>query len=257
MPDPIDTVGDRIRYWCEINRPDLGKAQFSRKDSAMRVESKGEPQYGNAVPTSTQPVALETSSFDNETSLPDKQTFTVNKTTTETFSWSLKEGISVGLKFSAKIPLIGKSGVSVNVSFEATQTQTSTIEKTWAYSFDVNVPAKKKVETSFIVAESKYSIPFTMPVQVRGKYSVKFKDAEMAGEISDLIDKYGWDAWTFDAVQEGTFNAVQGDSFTVKAVESSALKDVAASASSIIYAGVMHGKISKYTLPQMERAAER
>jgi hypothetical protein len=241
----------------EINRPNAGKAVFNRKDSVMRVESKGEPQYGNAVPTSTQPVSLKKSFFENDTSAADKQTFTVDQKTTETFSWSLKEGISVGLKFSAKIPLVGKAGVEVNVSLESTQEWTNTVEKSWAYSAEVTVPAKSKVETSFIVSESKYSIPFTLPVQVRGRYSIKFNDGEFKGEIADLIDKFGWDGFTFDAVQEGTFKAVQGDDFTVKAVES-ALKDGAASSSSFIDAGVMQaGKTIRNTLPVMEKAAEQ
>jgi hypothetical protein len=54
------------------------------------------------------------------------------------------------------------------LTFEATQSQSTSLERSWTYSADINVPAHKLVKASFVVNEGQYNTPFTAKVQVRG-----------------------------------------------------------------------------------------
>jgi hypothetical protein len=251
MNDPIDIVGGRIAYWTGVNHPLETNPKFYRSESNMRVEAKGDIQYGSVVPSKTRPVTLKSSVFVNDTAVANKQTFTVNETTSETFSWSFKEGLKLGLKFSAKLPLIGKAGVTAELNFEATQTHTDVKTKGWAYSFDINVPARSRIETSFVIEQSDYNISFIAPVQVRGTCVVKSDQTFYRWDIADLMGLLRWDAATFDAAPEGTFSAVQGDRYLVTAKQfPPSPENAEAVSSSIIDAGVMQDdKIIRFPLP--------
>ena len=63
--------------------------------------------YGNLYPFESKPVIVEKSSYVNDTSLADKQVFSVNKKTSSSFTYTLKEGISTKFKIGAEIPFFG------------------------------------------------------------------------------------------------------------------------------------------------------
>jgi Clostridium epsilon toxin ETX/Bacillus mosquitocidal toxin MTX2 len=223
MIDPIKVVAARIEYWSQINFPHAGACKLSDYYSNLKVGGFKDLQYGSSYPVSIDPAVIETAEFSNGSSVADKQTFSVNKTTTDTFSWSLKEGISTKVSGEVGLPLVAQGKVEVSVSFESTQTCTKTEARSWTYSSEVNVPAKKRIRTSFVVSEGKYRVPFTAKVPVRGKVWVLFANGFWWGgvEIDKMInDKaYNWDPATFDSVIEGTFDGVQGMDYQVRVEE--------------------------------------
>lgn len=224
MINPIKVVADRIVYWTQKNFPQYGPAAYSDYWSTLRVEGYKNLQYGHPSLLNIQEASLETSEFTNDGSLPNKQTFSVSKSTTDTFSWSLKEGISTKVSGKAGIPFLAEGSVEVTVSFESTQTQTNTNTRTWSYSTEVNVAPHKLVKTTFIVSEGNYSVPFTANVSVRGKVWIRFNSGRWWGgiEIDTLINNpnFNWRPDTFDYVMEGTLRANYGLDYKVKVVES-------------------------------------
>lgn len=220
MIDPIAIVGDRIRYWAEINNPQEGAGRFDTYWSTLRVGGFKELQYGNAYPASVDPVVLETAEFINGSSVANKQNFTVSKTTTETFSWSLKEAISTKVSGEAGIPFVAEGKVEVAISFEGTQSKTITETRTWSHSTDINIPPKKRIVTTFVVSQGKYLVPFRAKVPVRGKVWIQFASRKWWGaEIDALINDANWRPSTFDCEIEGTFDGVHGLDYRVKVEE--------------------------------------
>jgi len=91
MVDVIQFIGDPLRYWWDKNVPN-GGARFVANKSNLRVQYK-EIYYVDLSPSTITPSTIDTSSFSNDTDLSAKQTFSVNKKTTNSFTWSLKEEI--------------------------------------------------------------------------------------------------------------------------------------------------------------------
>ena len=237
MINPLKVVGDRIAYWLQVTFPQEGAYTFSDYWSTLRVEEYKDLQYGNSYPASIDPNVIETAEFSNGSSVADKQTFTVNKTTTDSFSWSLKEGITTKVTGTGGVPGVASWSVEVGISFESTQTHTSTETRSWTYSSEVNVPAKKRIRTSFVVAEGKYNVPFTARVPVRGKVWLKSAKGNWWGgiEIDTMIndERYNWRPDTFDCVIEGTFVGVHGMDYKVQVEEFDLSSGKAVSASEV------------------------
>ncbi len=109
------------------------------------------------------------------------------------------------------------------------------------------MPAKKRIRTSFIVAEGKYKVPFTAKVPVRGKVWVQFASGKWWGgvEIDEMITNPNlrWNPATFDAVLEGTFEGVHGMDYQVKVEEFELMLAAANAASAAAAAHASPGMI--------------
>lgn len=218
--DPIDIVGDRVRYWSEINNPSDGPGRFRRDKSRLRIENTS-IQYGDINPTSIEPVTVKTSEFENNGSAQAQQEFIVSETTTNSYTWTLQEGINTKVNFKTKLPFIGESESEIALSFESSQSETTTRQKTWSYKANIPVPPKTKVTTTFIVNQGQYNVPFKGKVQVRGLVYIEFPKTGRVfrKEISYLIDVALWRPNTFNAEISGTFGAVHGQNYFVRVDE--------------------------------------
>jgi hypothetical protein len=220
--DPIDVVGDRIRFWTEHNYPDAGRGAFVRDKSDLRI-AQTEMTYGQILTQSVSPEEVDSGVYENNSSAQDSQTFTVNKSTTNSFTWSMKEGVKAGAKFEAKIPFIGEADTTVELNLEATQAGTTTTAKSWTYSAAIPVPPHKRIKTSFIVNQAKYSVPFTVVARVRGGAMIQMANGTGGKlDIDDLINK-GWNPWEFDVQDTGTLAASLGQNYLVRVDESDLL----------------------------------
>jgi Clostridium epsilon toxin ETX/Bacillus mosquitocidal toxin MTX2 len=232
MTDVIDVIGQRIAqdavYQPYPGGGGYGGGTFSRDRSDLRIEFE-EITYGNLYPFESKPVIVEKSSYVNDTSLADKQAFSVNKKTSSSFTYTLKEGLSTKFKIGAKIPFFGGTQTEVTINFESTQAQTKADEQQWSYSTDINIAPHKKVVSSFIVNEDHYNVPFTARLRVRGLACVAFpmhyphyswETFYWKHEISELISKLGWNPALFAYDLLGTFEAVYGASYDVRVDES-------------------------------------
>jgi len=214
MADVIQIIGDRVKYWTEINHPGKKPGTFDRGKSDLRVEFL-DIRYGNLVPSEIKPVTIQESEFYNKGSLANKETFSVSKKTTSNFTYTFKEAIGVKLTAKAKIPIFGEGGVETTVNFESTQSQSDGKEQSWNYSADINIAPRKRVNVSFIVNQAKYHVPFWARVQVRGRVHIALQQRHFfAREISELI-ALQWDPATFAYEAEGTFDATHGEKYVV------------------------------------------
>jgi Clostridium epsilon toxin ETX/Bacillus mosquitocidal toxin MTX2 len=240
MADVIQVIGDRVKYWAQINNPSDGPGTFRKDKSNLRAEFKT-LQYGNLYPHNFRPVTLQTSTYINRGSLPNKQTFSVDKKTTSTFSYTFKESIETKLTSKINIPIVGEGGLELTLNFESTQSQTTEDARTWTYSTEINIAPHKRVETSFIVEEGQYDVPFTAKVQVRGLVYIEFKQTNkhFAREISRLME-LGWNPTTFDYDVTGIFEAVHGAKYIVTVDEFDLEEPDRAAVHSVIDSGAIY-----------------
>ena len=158
--------------------------------------------------------------------LKTSQTFTVDKTTSDSFTWSLTEGLEVGTEFEVKVSAVGDSKSSIKMNFSSTQSQTTSVERHWGYSARIPVPPHSKVKTTFSVLEGKVDTPFTATFQVRGYMKISFDVSDPGqkpdwryceGEISHMI-KYGVctsNPKTFECSTSGVFTGVAATTYVV------------------------------------------
>ena len=113
-----------------------------------------------------------TQDFVNDTDIEQSNTFTRDESTTASFTWSLTEGIKVGLKASGEVglPLVAKGKVeaSVEVDFSSTQSWTDSETQRWSVSQPVKVPPHKKVTAVLAIEQKKYDIDFTSNLVIGG-----------------------------------------------------------------------------------------
>lgn len=219
MIDPFAVVGDRVRYWTEINNPNAGKGTYIPSKSKMRIQSQA-LIFGEVLPGEITPNSIYRASWENNTSVQNTQTFTVSETTTDTYTWSLTAGMKVSTSFSAEVPFVGGIDNSIEMSTSTTETQTQSTARTWSYATQIFVPPHSKIVSSFIVNEATYNVPFTAKVTVRGLVYIQFPNNRyFAEEIDVLINEAGWAPSTFNVNTTGTLEGVVGESFTVRTDE--------------------------------------
>ncbi|MEW6735666.1 MAG: ETX/MTX2 family pore-forming toxin [Acidobacteriota bacterium] len=134
-----------IKYGLDGYEP-----KFTVRDT--RIELYGEPTLMRSSP-----VLLGTQTLENRTSTPQQQNITIGIDRSSTFSWSLQEGIKVGVKVSgkAKVKEIFEIGaeMSTEISFSASQTWTETVVRRFSVNQTVTVPPRKIVEAKLLVDE--------------------------------------------------------------------------------------------------------
>ncbi|MGH1416535.1 MAG: ETX/MTX2 family pore-forming toxin [Pelagimonas sp.] len=220
MTSPYKTVGDRVARATEQNFPSQGKYEWVESKSDMYIE-KQDLVFGDVFPGEINPITVARSEFINSTSAQHFQEFVVEETTTETYSWSVENALSVNTEFEADVPFVGGTKTSISLSTKSTSTQTETESRSWSYQSTIFVPPHRKIITSFIVNEATYRVPFKAMVTVRGRVYVRSPSANryVNEQISDLINKLGWHPTTFDVSTNGTMDAVVGQNFIVTADE--------------------------------------
>jgi hypothetical protein len=214
---------DIIKKQIQGNYPD-NKFRFAKFD--VKVELR-DMSYQNLNVGDQHPVSLQSSIFSNGTSVQDTQTFKVDKTTSDSFTWSITEGIEVGSEFEVKVPFIGDAKSSIKLNFSSTQSQTTSVERHWGYEAQIPVPPHSKVETTFSVLEGQIDTPFTATFQVRGYMKIEFDVSSPGqkpdwryceGQIEDMI-RGGYcvsNPKTFECSTTGTFKGVAATTYVVE-----------------------------------------
>jgi|ERR1700733_10107326 hypothetical protein len=228
--DAMQEVAKNAKWWSDTfgynpyGRGGYGDGVFRADRSKVRFEFI-EIQYGVLRPFNVKPNSVQRSTFRNGGSMANKETFSVNKKTTNTFTYTFKESTGIKTTTKANIPLFGSGKVEVSLNFESTQAQTNSTEQSWVYATDINVAPRKRVVTSFVVNEEQYSVPFTAKVRARGHVYVEYPPRYRVtknyweGELDDMKDLYnaGREFWIFDIL--GTFDATYGVTYDVKVDE--------------------------------------
>ncbi len=107
-------------------------------------------------------VELDRVDHTNATSVQQSTSIAGSKTTTDTHTWTKSGGVKVTVKTKVGIPFIGESEVTVEGSFNYTDTETVTTTKVFSWSQPVIVPARKRVVGTVSITETKLEVPYTV-----------------------------------------------------------------------------------------------
>ena len=159
--------------WVDLHarRSEMANYQqykISAKSSNVRYEGSG-----TAI---DQPGIVTTDSYTNNTSAEQSSVFKYSKATTNSFTWTLKEGIEVGIsvEFAVGVPPVasGTTTLSSTLSFEATQSKTEEETITWAIDRNVTVPPQTKMEMIWTIKEQKSSATFFADLIMTGYFAI-------------------------------------------------------------------------------------
>lgn len=193
---------------------------------------------GNSLPTNGSAVAYELW-YDNGTTLQQQNTFAETQSSTQTFTWSVTETLSVGVEISATegVPAVASSSqkVSVNVSLSSTQAQTATQTQSWTVNTPINVPPDRSVKADMLINSQTYDIDFTASVLLAGRVAIWNNDQvnghwlwfyPVENVVQDCIDHGIIDTTGYEVVAggvmtqaTGVFTGSQGVSVGVQAKE--------------------------------------
>jgi len=130
---------------------------------------------GNSVPTNGSNIAFETI-FNNNSQVQNQQSLVETETSTQAFTWSITEAISIGVEISATegVPAVASSTqkVTVNLSFSSTQSKTVTNTQTWSVNTIVNIPAYSSIKADIVIGTQSYDINFTASVMLNGYVAI-------------------------------------------------------------------------------------
>ncbi|GLO05680.1 ETX/MTX2 family pore-forming toxin [Pseudomonas putida] len=153
-------------WWCQqkggkcdrMNPVQPGYEQYQLVVSDEHIEYYGNPDETVIPQIASQQVLV------NSTSVEQSQSVRFSKTTSSSFTWSLQEGIKLGMSVTYGVgvaPIMSaKTTISGELSFNATQSDTQTETKTWEVAQPIVVPAKTQVVSVLIIDESRVSQKF-------------------------------------------------------------------------------------------------
>ena len=132
--------------------------------------------------------------WDNNLPTEGNDDFVVNKTTTDTFTWSVTAGISYGAKVGGKVDL-GVPGISGEVSTElsvdttvsATQGSARSFQRSWTKKIGATVPAYYHYEKRAYATQVRGHVPFTITATATGKVDINI-EYSFHGKRSRIVD---------------------------------------------------------------------
>jgi hypothetical protein len=137
------------------------------------------------------PELLDSSSFENDTSVQDSQVVRLSGTNTASFSTSFTEGIKIGAetKVTSKIPFLAEGQVTLSAegSFSSTQNDSSTQSQTFEVVNTINIAPHTRVEASLLISSLQYKGKLSAKVQVAGQLRIAFGDTHFAVDIADVF----------------------------------------------------------------------
>jgi Clostridium epsilon toxin ETX/Bacillus mosquitocidal toxin MTX2 len=130
---------------------------------------------GNSPPVGGSSIAYELW-YDNGTTVQQTNTFQQTNTTTQSFTWSVTEALSLGVEVSATegVPGVASVGVKVTATFSlsSTQSNTTTNTQTWQVNTPINVPADSSVKADMVISSQSYNINFVQSVLLQGSVAI-------------------------------------------------------------------------------------
>ena len=145
----------------------------------MNAAVQGIVYNSNTPPVNGSSVAYELW-YDNGTTVQQQETFSETKSTTQAFSWSITESLSIGVEVSATegVPNVASATekVTVTLSLSSTQGQSTSNTQSWTVNTPINVPANSSVKADMIISTQSYDVDFTEDVLLQGSVAIWHKD---------------------------------------------------------------------------------
>lgn len=130
---------------------------------------------GNSLPTNGSNIAFETI-YNNNTQVSNQQSLVETETSTQSFTWSITEALSIGVEISATegVPAVASSTqkVTVTLSLSSTQSETVTNTQSWSVNTTLTIPPESSVKADIVIGTQSYNINFTVSVMLNGYVAI-------------------------------------------------------------------------------------
>lgn len=142
----------------------------------------------------------------NGTDLKQTSVFKRTESTTATFTWTMKEAISVGisLEFGVDVPPVAsaKTTITANISVSSTQSSTKTATQSWEIDRNVTVPPRSRVDMTWSIIEKEVQANFECDVVITNYVWVTFSDPVALNDVDEPNKNWfasiDWIFWSMD-----------------------------------------------------------
>lgn len=159
--------------WVDLHATRLEMAQYQQYKIAAKVTNVRYKRSGTAI---DMPGVVVTDTTINDTSLVQKSIFKHTKSTTSTFTWTVKETISIGfsLTFTVGVPpeCSSTATITANISVDSTQSDTKTEKEDWEIDRNVAVPPHTEVDMTWTINEKQSSATFHAYIILTGYIAI-------------------------------------------------------------------------------------
>ena len=159
--------------WIDLHATNRDMANYQQYKIAAKVTNVHYLGNGTAI---DMPGIVVTDTTTNDTSLEQDSVFKHTKTTTSSFTWSMKETISIGfsLSFTVGVPEVASATTSMttDLSLESTQGQTKTESQSWEIDRNVKVPAQTRMDMVWTITQKQSSATFYADVILTGYIAI-------------------------------------------------------------------------------------
>ncbi len=118
------------------------------------------------------PALTQDHQFHNGTPVPQKETFTYTVTKESDFTFGFTEGLTVGVKATAKVnlPVVGGTSVQVSASFEFTAEQKWTYKNSQVIGaeYEIEIPPHSNVDVKALTQSGSTNVNFTANADTTG-----------------------------------------------------------------------------------------
>lgn len=157
----------------ELHAEGWGMGQYPQYKISSKVLKVWYSQNYKEVPL---PGQILTSSFNNNSGGVGSAHFKKSKQTTTTFSWSITEGIELGIseEITAGVPEVAqsKTTLSVKLSLSSTQGQSKSETESWEIDRTISVPAHTDIEMTWAINESDITATFYADIEITGYFAI-------------------------------------------------------------------------------------
>lgn len=177
---------------------------------------------GSSLPTNGSNIAFETI-YNNNTQVSNQQSLVETETSTQSFTWSITEALSIGVEISATegVPAVASSTqkVTVTLSLSSTQSETVTNTQSWSVNTTLTIPPESSVKADIVIGTQSYNINFTVSVMLNGYVAIWNNDKvnghwlwfiPITQVFSDCIANNIIDISGYEIVGEGVSTTAKG-----------------------------------------------
>lgn len=159
--------------WVKLHAEGWGMGQYPQyKISTKVLNVQYDPKY-QEVPL---PGQILTSSFKNNSDGVGSAHFKKTSQTTTSFSWSITEGLEVGIseEITAGVPEVAqsKTTLSMKMSLSSTQGQTKSETTGWEIDRTISVPPHESIEMTWAINESRITAVFHADIEITGFFAI-------------------------------------------------------------------------------------
>lgn len=176
-------------------------AELNDYQSNQCIATYKDINYDSPSISPTDPISASDQVLKNGTDIEQTETYAWEKSTTNSFTWSLTESLKIGVEttFICGVPEIaeGKIKTTVELDLSSTQSQTTSDTQKWSLSVPVRVPAHSGVECISVIEQSMCELAFTAEINLSGYVAVWFDDqvdghwlrfVEISRVIREIVD---------------------------------------------------------------------